>query len=475
MTQPSDNNQASWIYVTVISMVAAVGGFLFGYDLQIISGAILYLSPHFKMTPEQEAFAMSSALMGCLFGPLVGSYIADSRLGRKWSLMVAAALFLVSAIGTAIPQTLFQFNVFRFIGGVGVGLASIVSPMYIAEISPARIRGALVSINQLMIVVGLFIASLVSWKMAQTLPETSGWRWMFASETVPIAILMLGLIFIPRSPRWLVQRGRMEEGEHVLTKIDGRASAVREIAEIRQQLSEEQGTWRELLVPGVRIALLIAVALAFFQQWTGVSPSIFYMPKIFEMIGFTKDNAIKQLVIANAVNIVMTIVALLVLDRLGRRPVLLIGLIGMCVGMASWGFAFHFGAPGYVILITFMIALCSYLVSLAPLGWLIMSEVFPARLRAKGMAVASVTLWLATFSSVYLLNPFLTRTAERFGSPGPAFWVFSLICLIAWIFFYRIMPETKGYTLEEIGERFLHGRMVKKRNERRPSSEDDQG
>ena len=293
---------------------------------------------------------------------------------------------------------------------------------------------------------------------------------MFASETVPIALLMLGLLFVPRSPRWLVQKGLVEEGERVLTKVDGHASAVREIKEIRQQLAEEQGTWRELLAPGVRIALLIAVSLAFFQQWTGVSPSIFYMPKIFEMIGFTKDDAIKQLVIANAVNIVMTLIALLLVDRLGRRPLLLIGLIGMCIGMASWGFAFHFGAPGYVILITFMIALCSYLVSLAPLGWLIMSEIFPAKLRAKGMAVAGVTLWLATFSSVYLLNPFLIWTAERFGSPGPAFWVFSVICLIVWVFFYNIMPETKGYTLEEIGERYLHGETVKKENERRPSN-----
>ena len=460
--QASENNQANRIYVFVIAMVAAVGGFLFGYDLQIISGAILYLAPHFNMTPEDEAFAMSSAMLGCLLGPLIGSYVADSRLGRKWSLMAAAGLFLVSAIGTALPTTLFQFNVFRIIGGVGVGLASIVSPMYIAEISPARIRGALVSINQLMIIIGLFIASLVSWKMAQILPEATGWRWMFASETVPIAILMIGLLFIPRSPRWLVQRGRVEEGARVLTKIDGHASAIREVEEIRQQLSEEQGTWRELLGPGVRIALLIAVALAFFQQWTGVSPSIFYMPKIFEMIGFTKDDAIKQLVIANAVNIVMTVVALLVLDRLGRRPVLLYGLIGMCVGMASWGCAFHFGAPGKVIFVTFLIALCSYLVSLAPLGWLIMSEVFPAKLRAKGMAVAGITLWLATFSSVYLLNPFLIWTADRFGSPGPAFWVFSVICFLVWAFFYKIMPETKGYTLEEIGDRFLHGRMGNK-------------
>ena len=452
------DGQASRFYIIMIALIAAVGGFLFGYDLTIISGAILNLRDSFNMTTGAESFAMASAMIGCLLGPPIGSVMADSKFGRKWSLMFAAGLFLVSAIGTALPQTQVQFNIFRIVGGIGVGLASVVSPMYIAEISPPHIRGALVSLNQLMIVVGAFIASLVSWLLIKYLPPETSWRWMFGTECIPIAALMVGLFFVPRSPRWLVQQKRFDEAEGILTLVDGRTNAKREMDEIRSQLNQEEGTWAELIGPGIRMALLIAVALTFFQQYTGVSPSTFYMPTIFEMVGFEKDDAIKQLVYANIFNIVMTMCAILVLDRLGRRPILLYGIVGMGVGLILWGCAFHFGAPGYIILITFLIAFGAYLVSLAPLGWLIMSEVFPTKLRAKGMAVASFCVWIAAFTSVYGLKFFLVWTEEKFGSPGPAFWAFSIVCFLAWYFCYKLVPETKGRTLEQISDSFLHGK-----------------
>ena len=442
-------------YVYLVSSVAAVGGFLFGYDLQIISGAVLYLRSYFELTTGQEAFCMASALIGCLFGPLIGGYIADSRMGRKWSLMLAAGLFLVSAIGTALPQSLFAFNVYRIIGGVGVGLASIISPMYIAEISPPAIRGRLVSINQLMIVVGSFLAALVSWQMAKHLPQVSSWRWMFASECVPIAILMVGLFFVPRSPRWLVQKQRESEAETILTAIDGAENAQKEIHDIQQQLGEKCN-WAELFNPGIRLALLIVVMLAIFQQWTGVSPSTFYAPTIFEMAGFTKEDAIKQLVFANIFNIICTATVMLIVDKLGRRKLYLWGVAGMGLGMILFGSAFYFHVSGRLLLMAYLFGFGAYLVSLAPLCWLIMSEVFPVRIRPKGMSLAAFVLWLSTLSSVYGLKYVLDWTEGVFGSPGPVFWGFAVICFLAWLFGYKLVPETKGKTLEEIGEGFLH-------------------
>ena len=462
MTLARLEGQASPLYIYAISLMAAVGGFLFGYDLQIISGAVLYLRNEFHLNATQEAVALGSATAGCLLGPLLGIWLADSRLGRKWSLMLAAALFLISALGTAFPRNFLHFNVYRLIGGAGVGLASVVSPMYIAEISPARIRGRLVSLNQFAIVFGAFLASLAALYFSKNFSPDVSWRWMFGSECLPILFLMTGLLFIPRSPRWLVHKHRIEEATGVLTKINGRPQAQTEIRAIEESLAGDPGTWRELFQPGLRIALLVAVGLAFFQQWTGVSTMIMYGPIIFEKAGFRDPSeAIGQLVFLNVWNIACTVTAVMVVDKLGRRPLLLWGTAGMLIGQLIMGTLFYFDLRGVYVVIAFYFCLGTFVTSLAPLAWLIMSEVFPTRIRARGMSIGSFTVWISTFSSLLFLGPFMHGLEERFGTPAGAFWCFAAVCAVAWLFSYKLVPETKGKTLEELEELFRPGKRIR--------------
>jgi len=297
------------IYLYVISLIAAVGGFLFGYDLSIITGAVLVLKGQFTLTLGQEAWALGSASVGCILGPFLGPFLSDSVLGRKWTLMIAAAVFMAGTIGTALAHAMFDFNLYRILGGIGVGLASVVSPMYIAETSPARIRGRLVTLNQLAIVVGSTASVIVAYFLLKTgMPDA--WRWMFASACVPGLILIVGLFFVPHSPRWLVEKNRLPEARSVLIKTDGAENADLEIKDILASIHEEKGNIWELFSPGVRVALLIAVGLAFFQQWTGVSTLTFYAPIIYQKAGFTQvSGAIGQTVIMNIFNIIVTVIS----------------------------------------------------------------------------------------------------------------------------------------------------------------------
>lgn len=274
------------IYLYIISLIAAVGGFLFGYDLSIITGAVLVLKGQFALTLGQEAWALGSASVGCILGPFLGPVLSDSALGRKWTLMIAAGVFLAGTLGTALAKGMFDFNLYRILGGVGVGLASVVSPMYIAETSPARIRGRLVTLNQLAIVVGSTASIIVAYFLLESgIPWA--WRWMFASACVPGLVLIIGLFFVPHSPRWLVEKNRLPEARSVLTKTDGAGNADSEMRAILASIQEEEGNIWELFGPGVRVALLITVGLAFFQQWTGVSTMTFYAPIIYQKAGFT--------------------------------------------------------------------------------------------------------------------------------------------------------------------------------------------
>jgi sugar porter (SP) family MFS transporter len=456
--------------VVLIATVAAVGGFLFGYDLSIISGAMLYIKPEFGLNPEQVGCAMGSALLGCMAGPLLGGILSD-RWGRKPTLIFAGLLFAAGAIGSALPARdyqfdlsvfcerapylffhfdmprVLQFDLFRFLGGVGVGLASVVSPMFIAEVSPPRIRGALVTVNQLAIVVGLAFAVVVSYFLS----FGDHWRWMLASNAVPVPIFVIGLLFVPESPRWMAQRNRRQEALDVLTLIDGRESAEREMQDILAS-SEEQGKWRELLRPGMRFAMLIACSLAVFQQITGASILTMYMPAVFQDAGF-KDpsDAIFQNVIMSAWYIVCTVGALLLVDRLGRKPLLLLGTLGMAVGMGVLGALFHRQMAGLYVVFTLFLVMGAYLVSLAPLTWLIMSEIFPNRLRGKAMGVASVCVWTASYVTALYFPPMVDWFKKTNGTPAMAFWIYALISVAAFLFALFIVPETKGRTLEELG------------------------
>ena len=307
--------------VCLIATVAAMGGFLFGYDLSIISGVMLFLKPEFGLTPDQVGLAIGSALLGCMAGPILGGTLSD-RWGRKPTLIFAGLLFAVDAIGTALPTNIFQFDLFRFLGGVGVGLASVVSPMFIAEVSPPRIRGALVTVNQLAVVVGLTCAVIVSYFLS----FGEHWRWMLASNAIPVPIFVIGLLFVPESPRWMAQKGRPQEALDVLTWIDGRENAEHEMRDILA-LDVQQGKWRELLRPGMQFAMFIACSLALFQQITGASILTMYMPTVFQEAGFDRpSDAILQNVIMSLWYVFCTIVALAVVDRLGRKPLLLLGL-----------------------------------------------------------------------------------------------------------------------------------------------------
>ena len=442
---PAETGRRPYL-VSLIAIVAAVGGFLFGYDLSIISSVMLYLKPEFGLTPDQVGLAVGSALLGCMAGPILGGTLSD-LWGRRSTLIFAGLLFAAGSIGSALATNILQFELFRFLGGVGVGLASVVSPMFIAEASPPRIRGALVTVNQLAVVVGLSCAVIVSYFFS----FGGHWRWMLASNAAPVPIFLMGLLFVPESPRWMAQKNRPQEALEVLTWIDGRESAAREMRDILAS-AEEQGAWRELLRPGMRLAMFIACSLAVFQQITGASILFMYMPTVFQDAGFNApSDAILQNVLMSAWCVACTIVALVAVDRLGRKPLLLLGTMGMTLGMAILGALFHWHATGLYVVLTMYLVVGAYLVSLAPLAWLVMSEIFPNRLRGKAMAVASVCVWTASFLTAFCFPPMVDWFKTAFGTPAMAFWIYALVSAVALLFSWIIVPETKGRTLEEIG------------------------
>jgi len=440
-------NQASRAYVYLISLVAAVGGLLFGYDLSIISGAVIFLEKEFSLTAMQLGLAMGSASLGCIPGPLVAGWISD-RIGRKRSLVVAALLFGVGAVGSAFSHDVTHFSAYRIVGGVGVGMASVVSPMYIAEVAPARLRGRLVSLYQLAIVIGSTSSIVVSYFFS----FSGNWRGMFLSMLAPIVVLLVGLLFVPESPRWLVEDGRDQEAYEILARVDGPPNADSEMKEIKAAISAESGTILELFQPGIRIALLIAVALGIFQQWTGVSPITFYAPIIFQKAGFRlASDALLQTIVFNICNLVCTVTALLIVDRVGRRPLLLMGTAGMVLGQLLLGTFFWFDLTGIYVVFALFLCVGTYAMSLAPMTWLIMSEIFPTRLRAKGQAAGSLAVWVATYSSTQFMAPTMRYMEQHFGSVAGMFWVYSVACVLALLFGWRFVPETKGRSLEEIG------------------------
>ncbi len=442
-------------YVTVIACVAALGGFLFGLDVCLMGGAILYLTDDFKLGPLAKGFTMTSAMLPCLVAPYLGGWLSD-RLGRRKTLALAGLLFAASAAGTAMAGSVTAFNLYRLVGGFGVGVASVISPMYIAEIAPARTRGRLVTLNQLAVVVGATAAILVAYLCA-TLEGRHAllaqpWRAMFASQLLPVACFMAGLVLVPESPRWLVQRGRDAEAAELLTRIGGEAAATAEMAEIRDSFRQESGGFADLFAPGVRVALLIGVSLALLQQFCGVSAIQAYATVVFQDAGYEeKSAAIGVNVLMRLWDLVCTVAALWLVDRAGRRPLMLVGTVGMAVGLAALGGFFHAGITGIAVPATLVLADAAYLISLAPLTWLIMAEIFPNHLRAKAMGVASMTLWIAAYANNFLFPALTTAFKEHFGSPAGVFWVYSGVCLFAFAFCWRMVPETKGKTLEQIG------------------------
>ena len=453
-------DQGSLAYLVLICFVATLGGLLFGYDTAVIAGAIGFLKQHFDLSATQAGWTAASALAGCAVGAMAAGIMSD-YLGRKKVLVLCAVLFVISAIGTAVPQSQFVFIVFRALGGIGVGAASMTSPMYIAEISPARIRGRMVSLNQFAIVFGMLAVYFVNYAISSAGDEAwnvaTGWRWMFASETLPAAVLLVLLFFVPESPRWLVKQGWIDEATEILSRVNGTKLAQQEIASIKEVVSMESGSLLQLFEPGMRVALLIGITLAVLQQVTGINVFLYYAPEIFKTIsGAETSAAMLQTIVVGAVNMGFTVIAIWSVDQLGRKPLMILGYFGMAVSLAALGLAAFLDRTDVWVLLFMLAYIACFALSVGPVTWVILSEIFPTKIRGRAMAIATVCLWAANFvvSQTFPMldeNEWLVR---NFHHAAP-FWLYGFLSILAVIFLLFLVPETKGRTLEEIERRWL--------------------
>ncbi|WP_347244139.1 sugar porter family MFS transporter [Thermogutta sp.] len=449
-------------YVLLLTVVAALGGLLFGYDTAVIAGAIDYLTEHFRLSPELKGWATSNILLGCALGAAVAGPLAD-YLGRRWVLVLAAIFFAISAVGTAIPATLTQFVLARMLGGLAVGAAAIVSPLYIAEISPAHLRGRLVALQQIAIISGMVVVAVVNWLIAlqgdHAWNVVTGWRWMFGSETLPAVLFLACLTLVPESPRWLIKMGRTEEALAVLTRLAGAERAKWEAEDIQRTVAEETGRLSELLRPGYRRILVIGVILAILQQVTGINAIVYYTPSIFRSSGSTDIWALFWTIITQAVNLSFTLVAIAVVDRLGRKPLLLLTSTAMGISLVLLGWAFYRQLPNAWVVVFIQLYMASFAVGMGPVVWVVLAEMFPTRTRGLAMGIATVALWLADF--------LITQTAPMMYAawgPASAFWTYAVMCVACLVFVLLFVPETKGKTLEEIERSFLGLGVAASRN-----------
>ncbi len=432
-------------YAYLIAAVAALSGLLFGFDTAVINGALVFMPAELGLTTGGTELATSSLLVGCALGAAAAGWLTD-RLGRKRVLIVAALLFAVSAIGAALPRGLGGFVAARLVGGLAIGVGSVLAPLYIAEISPRAIRGRLVSLNQMAIVSGILLAYLVNWLLSSLGP--SSWRLMFASAAIPSVVFFAALLFVPESPRFLVERGREPEALAVLARVSGAEPAAAELREIRDAVAQETGTLRELFEHRLRRPLGIAVFLAVFQQITGINTVIYYGALIFkQQVGAASDAAaIGANVIIGVVNFLTTIVALWLIDRLGRRPLMISASAGMAVSLFALGLLFRVQpVPASLVLAVILVYVASFGVGLGPGVWVVIAELFPTRIRGRAMSIATVSLWAACI----LITATFLSLVEAVGSTG-AFWVYAAMSVLNLVLIARVMPETKGRSLEEI-------------------------
>jgi MFS transporter, SP family, xylose:H+ symportor len=448
-------------YVWGIAIVAALGGLLFGYDWVVIGGAREFYELYFHLTSTAAiGWANSCALLGCLIGSLSAGSLAV-RYGRRRVLLVSAVLFAVSSAFTGWAFSFNSFIVWRIAGGIAIGLSSNVSPLYIAEISPAAIRGRLVSLNQFAIVIGILLAQIVNWIIARPVPAgltaeaalhswnvQYGWRWMFTAVVFPAIVFTVTSLFIPESPRWLLTRSREEEANYILSRVGGHAYAKAELRNIEVSLlttNSEQPSWRELLRPGILRIVLIGIALAALQQWTGINTLFNYAAEVYRRAGYGTNDIFINIVITGIINLVFTILAMLLVDRIGRRPMMLFGCIGIGVSHLLCAFAYRANWPGSAVLALTLSAIACYALTLAPITWVLISEIFPNRVRSHGVSAAVSALWIASFILTYTF-PILN---SRFGT-GNIFLGYGVICLLGFVLVLLFVPETRGRTLEQI-------------------------
>jgi len=452
--------RGSILFVMGVCFVAALGGLLFGYDTGVINGSLKFVQLKFDLSPAMKGFAASSALLACIFGAAFAGALSD-RLGRKKVLILSGVMFLISAIGTALPQNLIQFIIFRFIGGLGVGAASMTSPMYIAEISPAKIRGRMVAVNQFAIVFGMLVVYFINYYIAslgdQAWNTETGWRWMFGSESLPAVLLLVLLFFVPESPRWLTKQDQKSKALEVLSKVDGEEYAEKEMQMIEKNLSHESSSLSQLFNPGMRVVLVMGVVLAVLQQVTGINVFLYFGSDIFEKLGGESiDAALLQQVVVGAVNLFFTVIAIWTVDKLGRKPLMFIGSIGMGIALFAMGMAGYWQATGLWMLVFVLIYIASFALSVGPVTWVVLSEIFPTKIRGRAMGIATICLWMAN-SIVSQTFPMMDENEfliEKFHHGFP-FFIYGTMCVVLVIFVARVVPETKGKSLEEIEKMWI--------------------
>jgi MFS transporter, SP family, xylose:H+ symportor len=455
------NNSFNMKYVWTISLVAAMGGLLFGYDWVVIGGAKPFFERYFQLNNNEFAsgWANSCALIGCFFGALIAGALSD-RFGRKKLLILCALLFTITSIGNGLAPTFTVFVCWRICGGVAIGLASSLSPMYIAEVAPARIRGRLVSVNQLTIVIGILLAQFINNALASGMQKgigeevltqswyvQTGWRWMFGLTAVPSLLFFISMFAIPESPRWMVKNGAQDRAQSVLTKIGGQEYAESALADINSTLANEfqKVNYRDLLEPRMRKVLLIGIILAVFQQWCGINVIFNYADKIFLAAGYDISDVLMNIVWTGSVNFAFTLVAMGIVDRGGRKPLMLFGSAGLTVIYILMGFCYFSGIQGMTMLLLVLAAIACYAMSLAPVTWVVISEIFPNRIRGAAMSICVFALWVACFI-LTLTFPVLNH---RLG-PAYTFLIYAAICAVGFVYIFLRLPETKGKTLEQI-------------------------
>jgi SP family galactose:H+ symporter-like MFS transporter len=441
-------------FVIIVAAITAIGGLLFGYDTGVISGAILFIREAFSLSSTMQEIVVSAVLVGAVIGAGSGGILAD-RFGRRKMIIIAAVIFVLGAVFTATTVNVYSLIAGRIAVGIAIGIASFIAPMYISEVAPSNIRGALVSLNQLAITIGIVISYLVDFAFA----PTGGWRWMLGLAVIPGAILGIGMFIMPSSPRWLLSKGNDEKARSVLERIRITKNVNSELNEIDKSLKKQKQTgWADLLNPLFKPALIIGIGLAIFQQLTGINTVIYYAPTILQFAGL-KSATVAILATAGIgiVNMLITIVAIGLIDKVGRRPLLLIGILGMVISLGLLGIVFSLpnlsNSLGLFAVICLMLYIGSFAIGLGPVFWLMISEIYPLKIRGRAMSIATVVNW---GMNLLVAITFLSLV-QIIGASG-TFWFYGVIGILAWVFVYRLVPETKGKTLEEIESHWRKGK-----------------
>lgn len=452
----------NWSYLLSITLVSALGGLLFGYDYVVIGGAKPFYEPFFGISGSAfwQGWAMSCALIGCLGGSVLSGWLSD-RFGRKRLLILSAALFIVASLGTGAANTFVMFVLFRMLGGIGIGLASNLSPMYIAEITPRNVRGRFVSINQLTIVIGILVAQIINWRIAKPVPDgatvndilnswngQTGWRWMFYACSIPAALFFLLTWFIPESPRWLAKNPSNNQNVlRILTRVGGSSFAESEFESIAETLKSEnqKSGFAMLKEKGMSKILVLGVVLAIFQQWCGINVIFNYAQEVFANAGYSVSDTLFNIVITGSVNLIFTFVGIFTVDRFGRKGLMLIGAGGLAGMFGITGAMYFFHLQGLPLLIMVVAIIGCFAMSLGPVTWVVLSEIFPNRIRGFALSIATFALWTACFILTYTF-PLLNKLLNASGT----FWLYGTICLFGFWFILKKLPETKGKSLEEI-------------------------